>query len=310
MEFKRRAVLAAVGASTVAGCLSGEDEPMAETDDSGADDGGESDDATVQVRSHSEFGDILVGPDGMTLYNFDSDTQGGSESTCYDGCAESWPPLTIEDAPAAGMDVTAELTTFERDDGTMQVAANGWPLYYFDSDEDPGDTAGQGVNDVWWVLDTAGTPMRDNGGTENNGESDDATVQVRSHSEFGDILVGPDGMTLYNFDSDTQGGSESTCYDGCAESWPPLTIEDAPAAGMDVTAELTTFERDDGTMQVAANGWPLYYFDSDEDPGDTAGQGVNDVWWVLLADGTPVRDGTEDENGDGGGGDDGPGGSY
>ena len=119
-----------------------------------------------------------------------------------------------------------------------------------------------------------------------------ATVAVRSHPDLGDILVGPDGMTLYMFDSDTQGEAASTCYEGCAEAWPPLVVEGEPTAGDGVSAELTTFQRDDGSTQVAANGWPLYYFASDTEPGDATGQGVNDVWWVLRPDGTPVRPGT------------------
>ncbi|MFC6731773.1 hypothetical protein [Haladaptatus sp. GCM10025893] len=45
----------------------------------------------------------------------------------------------------------------------------------------------------------------------------------------------------------------------------------------------------EGSTQVAAAGWPLYYFAPDENPGDANGQGVNDVWWVLRPDGTPVR---------------------
>ena len=96
-------------------------------------------------------------------------------------------------------------------------------------------------------------------------------------------------MTLYMFDSDTNGEAASTCYDSCADAWPPLTVEGDPTAGDAVTAELDTFEREGGARQVAAGGWPLYYFASDEEPGDANGQGVNDVWWVLRPDGTPVK---------------------
>ena len=101
--------------------------------------------------------------------------------------------------------------------------------------------------------------------------------------------MGPDGLSLYMFDSDTRGDPTSTCYDSCADAWPPLTVEGDPTAGDGVTAPLDTFEREDGTMQVSAGGWPLYYFASDETPGDLKGQGVNDVWWVLRPDGTPVK---------------------
>ena len=114
------------------------------------------------------------------------------------------------------------------------------------------------------------------------------TVQVRSHPDLGEILVGPDGMTLYMFDQDTQGEGASTCYDSCAGTWPPL-IAGSPTSGEGVAAELATFDRETGDAQVAAAGWPLYYYAPDESPGDATGQGVGDVWWVLAPDGTPIR---------------------
>jgi predicted lipoprotein with Yx(FWY)xxD motif/plastocyanin len=116
-----------------------------------------------------------------------------------------------------------------------------------------------------------------------------ATVGVRSHADLGEILVDSGGRTLYMFDSDERGAGASTCSGGCAESWPPLTVAGDPTAGDGVTAPLTTFGRGDGSTQVAANGWPLYYFASDGAPGDVNGQGVGGVWWVLRPDGTPVR---------------------
>lgn len=127
----------------------------------------------------------------------------------------------------------------------------------------------------------------------------DATVQVRSHPELGDVLVGPGGLTLYMFDNDAQGSASSACTDGCASAWPPLTVEAEPTAGGDVAASLSTFERADGSTQVAANGWPLYHYASDGEPGDASGQGVGDVWWVLRADGTPVRSSSTTTDGPG-----------
>lgn len=149
MVLTRRALLAATGASlTMAGCLGG-------GGGSGSSDGGGGDaagDATVRVRAHEALGDILVDAGGMTLYRFDADTQGSGESACTDGCADTWPPLTVDDEPSAGDGISAPLTTFDRGDGTTQMAADGWPLYYFASDGSPGDAKGQGVNDVWWVV--------------------------------------------------------------------------------------------------------------------------------------------------------------
>ena len=48
-------------------------------------------------------------------------------------------------------------------------------------------------------------------------------------------------------------------------------------------------------MQVTLGGAPLYYFIGDEAAGDDNGQGLNDVWYLASAEGTPVGD--EDEPG-------------
>jgi predicted lipoprotein with Yx(FWY)xxD motif len=108
---------------------------------------------TVQL-AESDLGSILVDADGMTLYLFESDTDGSS--TCYDDCAASWPAL-IDDAPTGGEGVDGSLLgTTERDDGEVQVTYGGQPLYSFASDQAPGDVEGQGVGDVWFVVDAAG----------------------------------------------------------------------------------------------------------------------------------------------------------
>ena len=109
--------------------------------------------ATVQLAD-TDLGSILVDGDGMTLYLFESDT--GDTSTCTGDCAATWPPL-IADAPTAGEGVDEELLgTTTRDDGEVQVTYDGHPLYGFASDQAPGDTEGQGVGDVWFVVDASG----------------------------------------------------------------------------------------------------------------------------------------------------------
>ena len=54
--------------------------------------------------------------------------------------------------------MTGQLTTFARPDGTMQVAYNGIPLYYFAGDTKAGDTTGQGKNGKWFVASPTGAP--------------------------------------------------------------------------------------------------------------------------------------------------------
>lgn len=135
-----------------------------------------------------------------------------------------------------------------------------------------------------------------------------ATVRVRSHPDLGEILVDSAGRTLYMFDRDTRGSGASACSGDCVGAWPPLTVEGDPTAGDGVTAALTTFERSDDGTQVAANGWPLYYYARDEEPGDVEGQGAGEVWWVLGPDGRPKRSQATPTPSDGGGG--GGGGAY
>jgi predicted lipoprotein with Yx(FWY)xxD motif len=113
-------------------------------------------DATITLATNA-LGEIIVDAEGMTLYGFTNDTAG--ESTCYEDCAASWPPLLVTDAAAAsagaGLDANL-LTTIDRTDGTVQVKYGDWPLHYFANDAAAGDTNGQGVSSVWYVVDAAG----------------------------------------------------------------------------------------------------------------------------------------------------------
>ncbi len=98
----------------------------------------------------------------------------------------------------------------------------------------------------------------------------------------GSYLTGEGGRTLYTFKPDS--ANTSTCTDGCATAWPPFTAsaQDTLKAGTGVSGKLTTFARPDGTMQVAYNGAPLYYFQGDAKAGETNGQGVGGKWFVAA----------------------------
>jgi predicted lipoprotein with Yx(FWY)xxD motif len=225
--------------------------------------------ATVYASNDDELGHTLVGPTGMTVYIFTNDTPGTADtpavSNCADQCAENWPPLTVESADAIvpGLFLPGEFATTERADGTLQVTYNGWPLYYWAQDAARGDTTGEGVGDVWFTV----APE---------------TVTVSNSADLGDFLVAPNGMTLYKFDNDAAG--VSNCADQCAENWPPFTVgeNDRLVGGAGVMGELATIERADGGLQVTYNGMPLYYWAQDAAPGDTTGQGVGEVWWVVA----------------------------
>jgi predicted lipoprotein with Yx(FWY)xxD motif len=111
----------------------------------------------VMLGSKSGLGSFLVDARGMTLYIFKSDTTG--VSNCGAGCASAWPPLDIKAGltPAGGSGVTGKLDVFKRSDGSLQVTYNGWPLYYFSGDTNPGDTNGQGIGGLWFAAPLAGS---------------------------------------------------------------------------------------------------------------------------------------------------------
>ena len=122
-----------------------------------------------------------------------------------------------------------------------------------------------------------------------------ATVNVSESADHGSILVDANGMSLYVFMADTQNGGTSACGDddGCATEWPPLVSDGDPVAGDGVDASmLGTITRDDGTMQVTYNGWPLYLFEEDTAAGDTNGQGIDEfggLWFLVSPTGEAIQ---------------------
>lgn len=89
------------------------------------------------------------------------------------------------------------------------------------------------------------------------------------------MMVDHKGMTVYTFDKDA--GGKSMCNGDCAKNWPPMM---APA-GAKAEGKWSVIKRDDGTMQYAYDGKPLYTFMKDEKPGEMKGDGMKDVWHVM-----------------------------
>lgn len=112
---------------------------------------------------------------------------------------------------------------------------------------------------------------------------------------LGTVLVDGQGLTLYMFVPDHQRG-RSTCYGPCASAWPPLRLPSGtsvPVAGGRADASLLgTTSRTDGGLQVTYNGWPLYLWVGDTEPGQATGQGLDNLggrWYVLSPEGQVVK---------------------
>lgn len=119
----------------------------------------------------------------------------------------------------------------------------------------------------------------------------DSTVHL-ADSDFGQILVDPEGFTLYVFTNDNPG--QSTCNDACADIWPPVPADTPIGAGLDETM-FGSVARSDGSEQLAVDDMPLYRYAPDGSPGDVKGQGVNGVWFVVGADGARIEADSPDD---------------
>jgi predicted lipoprotein with Yx(FWY)xxD motif len=92
-------------------------------------------------------------------------------------------------------------------------------------------------------------------------------------------FVNASGFTVYVFDADLSQANASTCNGSCAGVWPPVT----PPSGA-LPAGWTSFQRLDGTMQLAYKGRALYTYVGDPAAGNTNGDGINafgGIWHIA-----------------------------
>jgi predicted lipoprotein with Yx(FWY)xxD motif len=250
--------------------------------------------ASINVATDAKLGKILVGNNGMTLYMFGKDTP--NTSNCTAGCLKAWPPLvTTSGTPSLGAGVDASLVgTAALADGSKIVTYNKMPLYYYAKDTKAGDTNGQGVGSVWFVVGPDGkpvgmdtTPAAATAAPTSAAAATEPSITLVNDPKLGNILVGDKGMTLYIYTKDTP--NTTTCVGGCLKAWPALITQGKPTLGPGVDPTLIgTAAMADGSKIVTYNKMPLYYFAKDTKAGDTNGQGVGSVWFVVGADGKPV----------------------
>lgn len=218
--------------------------------------GGSTTTAPPEIRD----GTLVASGNKFTLYKFDNDILNSGKSVCNNTatstCATTWPPLMAQSGDTA----TGEYTVITRDDGTLQWAASGKPLYYYVKDSKAGDQLGENVGSIWHVATTATT-----GASVVNG-----------------VLIGSGqsarpSFTLYKFDRDVADSGKSVCNNACATTWPPLLATATDKA----SGVYTIITRDDGKLQWAANGKPLYFYTPDQKIGDQLGDNVGTIWHVA-----------------------------
>jgi predicted lipoprotein with Yx(FWY)xxD motif len=112
----------------------------------------------IKIQEKEGIGKYFTDTEGKTLYWFKKDTPG--KSACGGPCIEKWP-IYYREAVVAPKDITAgDFGTITREDGKMQTTFRGYPLYYWVNDKQAGETNGQGVNNVWFVINPKDFPPK------------------------------------------------------------------------------------------------------------------------------------------------------
>jgi predicted lipoprotein with Yx(FWY)xxD motif len=103
-----------------------------------------------------------------------------------------------------------------------------------------------------------------------------AAPAMTGNSAKGKVLTNAKGMTLYTFAKDS--GGKSACNGKCAVNWPPLMAASGEKGG----DGYSMIKRDDGKMQWAYKGKPLYTWVKDKKPSDITGDGVLKGAWQIA----------------------------
>ena len=235
--------------------------------------------ASLQVSQNPAVGAFLADAKGMTIYLFTKDTTANG-SVCEGDCATNWPPVSAEGL-SLPEGVPGELGSIDRADGVKQATYNGIPLYLFAGDSAAGDINGEGVGGVWFVVAPGATHGEYAAAPAEGTPAPASTLHVGFTDALGPFLTDANGMTLYLFEKDTT-ANESTCEGDCAANWPPASADGTLTLPAGVPGELTAITRADGSQQLSYNSIPLYLYVADKAPGDTTGQEVGDVWYVVT----------------------------
>ncbi len=118
---------------------------------------------TIKTQSLRGVGKVLVTAKGYALYMFEPDHH--RSVTCTGVCAGTWPPVTLPSGASvvAGPGVNASLIGSDPDPGGGRVVTyDGWPLYTYTGDVQPGQATGQDIDlngGDWYVLRPSGAPL-------------------------------------------------------------------------------------------------------------------------------------------------------
>jgi predicted lipoprotein with Yx(FWY)xxD motif len=224
----------------------------------------------ITLQNSATLGSYLVDKSNRTLYFFSNDPNG--QDSCTGGCQAYWPIFNVDNLTAdklgSGLSIS-DFGSITAVSGKKQVTYKGWPLYYFaplvngnNVQEAPGQTQGEGVNNVWFVAKPDYSIMIVSSqlvGHDGKNYKSDYTEGLGNTTYFTDGR----GLTLYTFKFDSLNKNKFTAPDFSNNAvWPiyetnkvvvPSTLDKAKFGS------ITVF----GRNQLTYKGWPLYYFGQD-----------------------------------------------
>jgi predicted lipoprotein with Yx(FWY)xxD motif len=234
--------------------------------------GGPAPSATLMVATDARLGGHLVDGNGRSLYYFAKDLPADGNhpaaSNCDSSCLPIWPIFDPGSVVTQGID-PSDVGQITRTDGRMQATYKGFPLYYYVGDAAAGDTHGDGVNGIWYVVH----------------DPNYSITMLSKVSEAASYLTDSAGRALYFFAQDTVGSTTTSPVSACTSaqciaSWPVFLTDGVTVPSALDVADFAAFTRTDGARQSAYKGHPLYYYVGDTAPGDTNGRSVPD--WQTL----------------------------
>jgi predicted lipoprotein with Yx(FWY)xxD motif len=210
-----------------------------------------------------------------TLYTFKGDP---NRDGLYCGSPCEWIPLS---APGMATVEVGDFGFLNRDDGIRQWTWNGMGLYTNANDFGRGDANGVGVHERWQPAHILRYPIPEN-------------VKYFQHPRLGKVLSTIEGDSLYRregfiFKSGSghnlhRGvphrpavgrdlGVDPRCVNDCDKWKPFLAPESAQASGY-----WDVYERPDGSKQWAYQGFALWTYSDDQNPGEIRG---HDKWDLI-----------------------------
>ena len=237
-------------------------------------------------------GVVLVNHEGRTLYVFDGDPNTDSEACVSSRSCKKWQPLA---APLLAKPI-GDFGFVSRDDGIRQWTYKGRALYTYATDLVGSNYAnGLDIDEKWQAAYVYRYYMPD-------------TVRVTESLRLGKILATDSGQTLYVRDGfiTQSGGGHGTrrgnsfrpavgrdlginphCRREC-DKWHPYL---APG-GAHPQGYWGIIDRPDQSRQWVYNGYALWIYDGDKEPGEIMAQDTFDISFsdnahTILDVGTP-----------------------